>query len=189
MRFLETPIDGLWLIELEPAPDPRGFFARTFCENEFRARGLEPHVAQCGLAFSAREGTLRGMHYQREPHEEAKLVRCTRGAVYDAAIDLRPDSATFCQWFAVELTAENRRMLYIPKGLAHGYQTLQDETEITYQMSTAYRPEAAAGVRWNDPAFGVTWPREVTVIAERDATYRDFQVPADGSVPGSRGGA
>ena len=178
MKFTETPIAGLWVIELEPIADDRGFFARTFCEDDFRARGLESHVAQCSIAFSARAGTLRGMHYQREPYAEVKLIRCTRGAVYDAVVDLRPGSATFRHWFAVELTAENRRMLYVPKGLAHGYQTLEDETEITYQMSTPYHPEAAAGVRWNDPAFGVTWPREVTVISDRDATYRDYSMPS-----------
>lgn len=174
MKFSETAIAGLWLIEPEPARDPRGFFARTFDATDFRSRGLEPHVAECSIAFNAHAGTLRGMHCQREPHGQAKLVRCTRGALYDAAIDLRPDSATFRQWFAVELTAENRLMLYIPRGLAHGYLTLADETELTYQMSTPYHPEAAAGVRWNDPAFGVTWPREVTVIADRDAAYPGF---------------
>lgn len=173
MTFTETPIAGLWVIELEPVRDHRGFFARTFCEDDFRARGLESHVAECSIAFNARAGTLRGMHYQREPHGQVKLVRCARGAVYDAVIDLRPHSATYRQWFAVELTAENGRMLYIPKGLAHGYQTVEDGTEISYQMSSPHHPEAAAGVRWNDPAFGVPWPREVTVIADRDATYRD----------------
>nr|MDQ3283023.1 dTDP-4-dehydrorhamnose 3,5-epimerase [Acidobacteriota bacterium] len=156
--------------------DHRGFFARTYCEEEFRAHGLETHFAQSSIAFSSRRGTLRGMHYQREPFGEVKLVRCTRGAVYDAVIDLRPGSPAFRQWFAVELTAENRRMLYIPKGFAHGYQTLEDETEISYQMSTPYHREAAAGVRWNDPAFAVRWPIEVAVIAERDDDYPDFQV-------------
>lgn len=179
MKFTETEIAGLWVIELEPARDHRGFFAPTFSEDDFRARGLESRVAECSIAFTARAGTLRGMHYQREPHGQAKLVRCTRGALYDAVIDLRPDSATWRRWFAVELTAENRRMLYIPTGLAHGYQTLDDGTEIAYQMSSPYQPGAAAGVRWNDPAFGVAWPREVTVIAERDATYPDFEPRGD----------
>ena len=176
MRFTATPIQGVYVIDLEPVEDHRGFFARTYCDDEFRARGLETHFAQASIAFTARRGTLRGMHYQREPYGEVKLVRCTRGAVYDAVIDLRPHSATFRQWFAVELTADNRRMLYVPAGFAHGYQTLQDDTEISYQMSTPYHPEAAAGVRWNDPAFGVSWPIDVTVIAERDAAYPDFPV-------------
>lgn len=176
MRFTATPIDGVFVIDLQPVEDHRGFFARTFCEETFRERGLEHHFAQASVAFSARRGTLRGMHYQRDPHGEAKLVRCTRGSVYDAVIDLRPHSPTFRHSFGVELTADNRRMLYVPRGLAHGYLTLEDETEISYQMSTPYHPEAAAGVRWNDPAFGVRWPIGVTVIAERDATYPDFPV-------------
>lgn len=174
MRFTESPIAGVFAIDLDPVEDPRGFFARTFCEEEFRARGLEPHFSQCSIAFTTRRGTLRGMHYQREPHGEVKLIRCTRGAVYDAVIDLRPGSPTFRHWFAVELTADNRRMLYVPKGLAHGYQTLEDQTEISYHMSTPYHPESAAGVRWNDPAFGIPWPLPVTVIAERDDAYPDF---------------
>lgn len=175
MKYTETPIGGLFLIDLEPVEDERGFFARTFCEEEFRRRGLESHFTQCSIAFSRRKGALRGMHYQRDPHAEVKLVRCTRGGVYDVAIDLRPDSPTLGQWFAAELTAMNRRMLYVPTGLAHGYQTLEDETEISYQMSAPYHPEAAAGVRWNDPAFGVSWPLDVTVIAQRDNSYPDFR--------------
>ncbi len=174
MRFSEASIEGVYVIDLDPVEDHRGFFARTFCEDELRARGLETHFPQSSLAFTARKGTLRGMHYQRDPWAEVKLVRCTRGAVYDAVIDLRPHSATFRQWFGVELTADNRRQLYVPKGLAHGYQTLEDDTEISYQMSTPYHPEAAAGVRWNDPAFGVRWPLAVTAIAERDAACPDF---------------
>jgi dTDP-4-dehydrorhamnose 3,5-epimerase len=174
VRFTEAAIGGVYVIDIEPVEDHRGFFARTFCEDELRARGLETHIAQSSIAVTARKGTLRGMHYQREPWGEVKLVRCTRGAVYDAVIDLRPRSSTFRQWFAVELTADNRRLLYVPKGLAHGYQTLEDDTEISYQMSTPYHPEAAAGVRWNDPAFGVRWPIDVTAIADRDAAYPDF---------------
>lgn len=176
MKYAGTPIDGTFLVDLEPVEDHRGFFARTFCEDEFLRRGLEPHFAQSSIAFSARRGTLRGMHYQREPHAEVKLIRCTRGGVYDVVIDLRPGSRTFRQWFAAELTAANRRMLYIPRGLAHGYLTLEDETEISYQMSSPYHPDAAAGVRWDDPAFAVHWPFEPAVIAERDRTYPDFQV-------------
>lgn len=176
MRYTETPIDGVLVVDVEPVEDHRGFFARTYCEEEFRRRGLETHFAQSSIAFSVRKGTLRGMHYQRDPHAEVKLVRCTRGGVYDVVIDLRPHSPTFRHWFAAELTAANRRMLYVPKGLAHGYLTLEDETEIAYQMSAPYHPEAAAGVRFDDPAFGVHWPHEVTVIAERDRTYPDFSL-------------
>ena len=174
MRFRESPLAGLFVIDVEPAEDDRGFFARTYCAAAFVERGLDPAVAQSSIAYSARKGTLRGMHYQRAPHAETKLIRCTRGAVHDVAIDLRPDSPTFRRWFAAELTAANRRMLYIPEGFAHGYLTLEDETEISYQMSTPYHPEAAEGVRWDDPAFAITWPIEVAVIAERDRDYPDF---------------
>jgi dTDP-4-dehydrorhamnose 3,5-epimerase len=174
MRFRESPLAGLFVIDVEPAEDDRGFFARTYCAAAFAERGLDPAVAQSSIAYSARKGTLRGMHYQRAPHAETKLIRCTRGAVHDVAIDLRPGSPTFRRWFAAELTAANRRMLYIPEGFAHGYLTLEDETEISYQMSTPYHPEAAEGVRWDDPAFAITWPIEVAVIAERDRDYPDF---------------
>ena len=174
MKFTEMPIAGVILVELEPASDDRGFFARTYCREEFTRHGLDPEIAQCSMAFSAKAGTVRGMHYQRDPHGEVKLIRCTRGAVYDVVVDLRSDSSTFRRWYGVELSADNRRMLYIPRGIAHGYQSLQDGTEISYQMSTPYHPEAAAGVRWDDPAFGVIWPLEVTVIAERDRTYPNF---------------
>lgn len=174
MRFTPTPIPGAYLVDIQPAEDERGFFARTYCEDEFRGNGLESHFAQGSIAFSKRKGTLRGFHYQRDPHAEVKLIRCTRGAVYDVVIDLRPHSLTFRQWFPAELTAGNRRMLYIPKGLAHGYQTLDDDTEISYQMSDPYHPEAAAGVRWDDPAFAVRWPLDVTVISEQDRSWPDF---------------
>ncbi len=174
MKFTETPIGGVLLVDLEPVHDERGFFARMYCEEEFRSRGLEPRIAQSSMAHNARKGTLRGMHFQRDPHAEVKLVRCTSGSVYDVVIDLRPGSPTFRHWFGTELTARNRRMLYIPHGIAHGYQSLEDETEISYQMSTPYLPEAAAGVRWDDPAFAVRWPLEVTAITERDRSYPDF---------------
>jgi dTDP-4-dehydrorhamnose 3,5-epimerase len=174
LKFTETRIGGVFLVDLEPVADDRGFFARTYCEEEFRRNGLEPRIAQSSMAFNARRGTLRGMHFQREPHSEVKLVRCTSGGVYDVVIDLRADSPTFRQWFGTELTARNRRMIYIPHGIAHGYQSLEDETEISYQMSAPYRPEAAAGVRWDDPAFAVRWPLEVTAITERDRSYPDF---------------
>lgn len=176
MKFVDTPLAGLVAIELEPVEDDRGFFARTFCAETFRRHGLDPSVAQSSTAFSARRGTLRGMHYQREPHAETKLVRCTSGAVYDVAIDLRPGSPTLRQWYGTELTRGNRRMLYIPPGFAHGYLTLEDDSEISYQMSTPYSAEAAAGVRWDDPAFGIRWPEPVTTIHERDRTYPDFRL-------------
>jgi dTDP-4-dehydrorhamnose 3,5-epimerase len=174
LKFLDTTLAGLVLIELEPAEDDRGFFARTFCAETFRRHGLDPQVAQASTAFSARRGTLRGMHYQREPHAETKLVRCTSGAVYDVAIDLRPASPTFRQWYGIELTRRNRRMLYIPGGFAHGYLTLEDDSEISYQMSTPYKADAAAGVRWDDAAFAIRWPQPVTTIHDRDRTYPDF---------------
>ncbi len=174
MTFTTTPI-GAVVIEPERLADGRGFFARSFCAREFEARGMNPHVAQCNISFSPRRGTLRGMHFQRAPHAEAKLVRCTAGALYDVALDLRPGSPTFRRHFAIELSAENRTMLYLPEGFAHGFQTLVDDTEIFYQVSAPYAPEHAGGVRWNDPAFGIAWPLPVTMIAERDDAYPDFQ--------------
>lgn len=176
MKFQPTRIEGLFLIDIEPVADERGFFARTYCEDEFRKHGLDPRIAQSSISFNPRRGTLRGMHYQREPHSETKLIRCTRGSVFDAVVDLRGDSPTFLQWFGVELTAANRRMLYIPRGLAHGYLSLEDDSEISYQMSAPYHPESASGVRWNDPAFGIAWPIAVEVVADRDRAYPDFQL-------------
>ena len=175
MRFAETPLPGAYLIELEPIEDERGWFARTFCAEEFAAHGLDPAVAQCNSSFSDRAATLRGMHYQAEPHGEAKLVRCTRGAIYDVLVDLRADSPTFCRWTGCELSATNRRMLYAPVGTAHGFVTLADASEVLYQMSFPYVPDAARGVRFDDPAFGIEWPVEPAVISERDRSYPDFQ--------------
>jgi dTDP-4-dehydrorhamnose 3,5-epimerase len=174
VRFTETPIAGAFLIDIEPVEDERGFFARTYDAGEWRRRGLQPHVEQCSVSFNRRKGTLRGMHYQRSPHAETKLVRCTQGAVYDVVIDLRPSSPSFRQWFAAELTAHNHRLLYVPEGLAHGFQTLEDDSEVAYQISESWQPQAAAGVRWDDPAFAIQWPLPVTVIAERDRTFPDF---------------
>ncbi len=173
MRFTETEVAGAFLVEPEPVEDDRGFFARTWCQREFEAHGLNPALAQCSISFNRIKGTLRGMHYQSPPHEEAKLVRCTMGAIYDVALDLRPSSRTFGRHAAAVLTAENRGMLYIPEGCAHGFLTLEDDTEIAYQMSEFYVPEAGRGVRWDDPAFAIGWPGEVRVIAERDRTYPD----------------
>jgi dTDP-4-dehydrorhamnose 3,5-epimerase len=176
MIFTETLIAGAYVIEVERIEDNRGFFARTWCQREFERNGLSPRLVQCSVSFNNRKGTLRGMHYQAAPHAEAKLVRCTAGAIYDVIVDLRPDSRTLCQWFGVELTAESRRALYIPEGLAHGFLTLADETEVFYQMSEFYAPDSARGVRWDDPAFNIRWPAPVAVISPRDAAYPDFRI-------------
>jgi len=171
MIFRETELRGVFIIEPEIIEDERGFFARTWTPDEFEGHGLNPRLVQCNISFNKLRGTLRGMHFQNKPHEEVKLVRCTQGAIFDVAIDLRRDSPTRFQWFGTELSAANRRMLYIAEGFAHGYQTLSDETEIFYQMSEYYHPESAGGVRWDDPAFGIAWPLAVSVIAPRDASY------------------
>ena len=175
MIFHETKLSGVVEIEMEPHRDERGFFARSWCEREFQEHGLNPRVVQCNVSFNERKGTLRGVHYQAAPDQEAKLVRCTMGGIYDVAVDLRQKSTTFMQWIGTELTAANRRALYIPEGCAHGFLTLEDETEVSYQMSEFYRPEAARGTRWNDPAFGIIWPGKVKVISDRDRTYPDFE--------------
>lgn len=175
MIFHETRLPGVFEIHLEPKTDERGFFARTWCQTEFEAQGLHPNLVQCSISFNTRQGTLRGMHYQAQPHAEAKLVRCTRGAIYDVVLDLRPDSYTYKEWLAVVLTADNRNMVYVPEGCAHGFLTLADETEVFYQMSEFYSPESARGVRWNDPAFHIVWPAAIEVISERDRTYPDFE--------------
>lgn len=171
MKFIETKLKGACIIEPERLEDERGFFARSFCQNEFEAHGLNPRVVQCNISYNKREGTLRGMHYQVAPMAEAKLVRCTRGAIYDVIIDLRPESPTYCQWAPVELTADNRGMLYIPEGFAHGFQTLEDDTEVLYQMSEFYTPDCVRGVRWDDPAFGIEWPLNTKIISEKDKNY------------------
>ena len=175
MIFRETKLKGAFIVELERLEDERGFFARTWCQREFEAHGLNPRLVQCNVSFNKEKGTLRGMHYQTAPHAEAKLVRCTRGAIYDVSIDLRPGSPTFKQWLAVELTADNHRMLYMPEGFAYGFQTLEDNTEISYQMSEFYHPECAGGVRWNDPTFGIEWPIANPILSAKDQSYPDFQ--------------
>jgi dTDP-4-dehydrorhamnose 3,5-epimerase len=175
MIFTEAPLSGAFVIRPERLEDERGFFARVFCEKEFAAHGLATRVAQCNLSSSRRRGTLRGMHYQRAPFAEAKLIRCTQGRIYDAIIDLRPGSPSFGRHFAIVLDPQERTLLYVPEGFAHGFLTLEDETEVSYQMSQVYSAEHATGVRWNDPAFGVPWPFEPTVMAERDRTYPDFR--------------
>ncbi len=174
MIFSDTALAGAYIIEPERRADARGFFARTWCRNEFEAHGLDARLVQCSISFNSKKGTLRGMHYQTAPHEEAKLVRCTMGAIYDVIIDLRPGSPTFKRHIGVELSAENRTMLYVPAGFAHGFQTLVDNTEVFYQMSEFYAPEHSAGVRWNDPAFGIVWPPDERTIVERDQNYPDF---------------
>jgi dTDP-4-dehydrorhamnose 3,5-epimerase len=176
MKFHETPLPGVWLIEPERIGDGRGWFARTFDRDEFQARGLNPDVAQCNASHNARRDTLRGMHYQVEPHGESKLVRCTRGAIFDVAVDLRRDSIGFRAWHGVELSAENGHALYIPAGLAHGFQTLVDDCEVIYQMGHGYVPDAARGVRFDDPAFGIAWPAPhgQRIVSERDAGYPGY---------------
>ena len=175
MRFTPTPLAGLVVVDVEPHADARGLFGRTFCEREFEAAGLPTRFVQSSVSFNVRRGTLRGMHYQAPPHAEAKLVRCTRGAILDVVIDLRPASATFTQSFGTELSATNHRALFVPEGFAHGFQTLEDESEILYLMTTFHEPGAARGVRWNDPAFGLAWPIADPTLSERDATYPDFR--------------
>jgi dTDP-4-dehydrorhamnose 3,5-epimerase len=175
MKFTETLLRGVWLIDIDRVDDERGFFARTWLPDELTSRGLDPTLAQCNIAFNRRKGTIRGLHFQRPPFDEVKIIRCTRGAVCDVIVDLRPGSPTFQRWFAVELTADNHRMLYVPRGLAHGYQTLTDEAETYYHVSAPYSAAHAAGVRWNDPAFGIDWPLgQPTVISARDRDWPDF---------------
>ena len=177
MKFSETILKGAYIIEIEPMEDERGFFSRMICAREFEELGLNPQFVQSNISFNRRKGTLRGMHFQEHPHEEEKLVRCTRGAIYDVIVDLRKDSPTHMQWVSVEMSDRNRRMLYIPKGLAHGFQTLTDDVEINYHHTNFYHPLSAKGVRWNDPAFGIEWP-EVSgrTISEADKNWPDYPV-------------
>lgn len=174
MRFEPTPLEGAWVVALDAQRDERGWFSRTFSREEFEAHGLEPDVVHANTSFNARAGTLRGMHYQADPHGEAKLVRCTRGAIYDVIVDLRRDSPTFRGWYAIKLRPDAEPMLYAPPGLAHGFQTLEDASEVSYLMSHEYVPSAARGVRWDDPAFGIEWPPAERVISERDRGFADF---------------
>ena len=176
MIFIHTELEGAFVIEPERLSDERGFFARTWCKKEFIKNGLNPDLVQCNISFNLKKGTLRGMHYQVAPYEETKLVRCTSGAIHDVIIDLRPASLTFRQWFGIKLSSENKMMLYIPEGFCHGFLTLQNNTEIFYQMSQYYVPESSRGIRWNDPLFNIQWPNEITVISERDKNYPDFKI-------------
>jgi dTDP-4-dehydrorhamnose 3,5-epimerase len=174
MIFQETKIPGVFELHLERKMDERGFFARSWCKDEFETAGLNAHLAQCSISYNVQKGTLRGMHYQSAPYAESKLVRCTRGAIYDVALDLRADSPTFREWIGVTLSADNREMIYIPEGCAHGFLTLEDNSEVFYQISEFYRPEAARGVRWDDPAFGIVWPAKPQLLSDRDRDYPDF---------------
>jgi dTDP-4-dehydrorhamnose 3,5-epimerase len=177
MRFLDTGLAGAFLLEPERREDERGFFARTWCHDEAAAHGIRVNWVQCNVSFNRRQGTLRGLHYQAPPFEEAKLVRCTMGAIFDVLVDLRPGSPTYRRWVGFELTADNRRMLYVPAGFAHGFQTLADDTEVFYQMSAFYRAEAARGVRWDDPALGIIWPPcGRRILSPRDLGYPDLAI-------------
>jgi dTDP-4-dehydrorhamnose 3,5-epimerase len=176
MIFTETPLGGAYAIDPEPASDERGLFARVWCAREFAAQGLETGIAQISVSFNVHQGTLRGLHYQAEPHAELKLVRCSRGAIFDVIVDLREDSSTFGSHYSVVLTATNRKLLYVPRGCAHGFQTLEPNTEVTYQISEFHVPDQGRGVRWDDPAFGIAWPAaEPRLMNERDRTYPDFR--------------
>lgn len=175
MIFTETKLKGAFIIDIEPREDERGFFARSWCEDEFQKHGLNPRLVQCNISFNKKRGTLRGMHYQIAPFAEAKVVRCTMGAIYDVIIDLRSDSPAFKQWVSVELTAENRRAFYIPEGFAHGFQTLMDNTEAFYQMSEFYHPECARGVRWDDPAFEIEWLEKEKIVSNKDQSFLLFE--------------
>lgn len=174
MKFIETPLKGSYIIEAEPIEDERGSFARSWCQREFAEHGLNTRVVQCNISFNRKRGTLRGMHFQIEPFAEAKLVRCTRGAIYDIIIDLRENSPSFKRWFSVKLSETNQKMLYIPEGFAHGFQTLKDNTEVFYQMSEFYYPEYSRGLRWNDPFFSIKWPDGERIISKKDQEYPDF---------------
>jgi dTDP-4-dehydrorhamnose 3,5-epimerase len=177
MIFTESPLPGAYVVDMERLPDERGFFARSYCADEFSARGLGPELRQCSVSYNARKGTLRGMHYQAAPHEEHKLVRCTAGAIFDAIVDLRTTSPTYRRWFGAELTMDNRRSLFIPPGFAHGFVTLTDDTEVYYMISVPHAPKFSRGVRWNDPAFAIEWPLRPAVISERDAAYPLLDLP------------
>lgn len=176
MKFLSTPFRDVYLIEHELIEDSRGFFTRSFCEKEFKQKGLHANFVQCNLSFNKKKATLRGMHYQIEPSAEVKCVRCIRGEVFDVIIDLRPDSPTFGKWESFLLNEDNRYTLYIPKGFAHGFQTLQDNCELYYQMSTPFAPEYARGIRWNDPTFAISWPLALPILSPKDENYSDFSL-------------
>jgi dTDP-4-dehydrorhamnose 3,5-epimerase len=174
MIFTESKIKGVFIVEIKKLEDERGFFGRIWCKSEMEAHGLKAEVLQVNTSFSRYKGTLRGMHFQKSPYAETKLIRCTKGAIYDVAIDLRPQSPTFKNWFGIELSEENYKMLYVPEGFAHGFLTLQDNSEVSYLVSQFYNPSFEGGVRWDDPAFNISWPVEVKVISERDKNLQFF---------------
>jgi dTDP-4-dehydrorhamnose 3,5-epimerase len=180
MIFTELPLSGAYLIEMQLHTDERGFLARSYCAEVFTERGLGPELRQCSVSYNARKGTLRGMHYQSAPHEEHKLVRCTAGAMFDVIVDIRASSPTYRRWYGTELTAENRRSVFVPPGCAHGFVTLTDDTEVYYMISVAHAPEFSRGVRWNDPAFGIEWALPPAVISARDACYPLLDAPGGG---------
>lgn len=175
MKFDPMDVPGAYLVRLERLEDDRGFFARTFCEEEFRAHGLDPRVSQTSISYNAVDGTLRGLHYQAAPHAETKLVRCTRGAIWDVVVDVRRDSSTYLRWTGVTLSADGDELLYIPQGVAHGFITLEIHTEVQYQMSVPYAADSARGIRWNDPALGIDWPAAPRLMSERDRGYPDLR--------------
>jgi len=177
MIFTKGPLPDTYLIDPDKKQDDRGFFARAFCEREFAEHGLVQHMVQTNVSFNARRGTLRGLHFQRAPHREVKLVRCTRGALYDVIVDVRPESAAYGEWMGVELSADSHRMLYVPEGFAHGFLTLEDDTEVTYQVSAFYTPGAEGGLRYDDPALAIDWPAPGRVISEKDRSWPAFQPP------------
>ncbi len=176
MRFTPIALGGPMIVDMEPHVDERGSFARAFCAEEFTRAGLPVRFVQCNLSSNPRRGTLRGLHYQRAPYDEGKLVRCTRGAIYDVVVDLRPNSVTFRRWVAVELSAENGRAFWVPPGFAHGFMTLRDGSDVFYQMTEAYRPESGAGLRWDDPAFAIAWPQSDPILSERDRSFAPFAI-------------
>ena len=174
MKFLATNVDGVFVLEPEVVEDTRGFFARTFDASEFRAQGLHCDFVQNSISFNPLKGTLRGMHHQRQPHAETKIIRCSRGALFDVAIDLRPESPSYRRWFGAELSADNHHALYVPEGCAHGFLSLEDDTEVQYAISAEFVPDSFLGVRWDDPAFGILWPFKPRLISQRDATFPDY---------------
>jgi dTDP-4-dehydrorhamnose 3,5-epimerase len=174
MIFSQLPLNGAFLINIEPLEDERGFFARTFCKDEFKKHGIDFSCVQCNISFNKKKGTLRGMHYQAAPHEEAKIVSCIRGAIFDVIVDIRPDSPTFKKWYGTELSAKNHAMLYVPKGFAHGFQTLTDNAEVHYMMSEYYHPECASGIRWDDQVIMIKWPLQSKTIAKKDEEFADY---------------
>lgn len=174
MKFIQTKLNNAYIIKLEPIEDARGFFVRSFCQKEFEKLGLNSKIVQCNISYNQKAGTLRGMHYQLQPCSETKIISCIKGSIYDVIIDLKKDSPTYLQWISVELSEKNRKMLYIPENFAHGFQTLQDDTYIYYQMGNFYEPGSASGIRFNDPTFNIDWPIENNIISDKDLSYADF---------------